>query len=330
MDTGAWRAIIPDPIGPHPACRCRPAAGGPGRSPAGLPGDRPRTHAPSVAAVTPGRDHGRCRGADRRPVHDRDGRVGRGCPQPVREALGTRRDAPAHWVVPYQATIRRTLVRLDPEALAGVIGAWLADRDHPGQRPRAVAVDAKRLGGACRGGRQVQLLAAMEHTTPRVLAQPEVDGAPGEVPGLKPLLERLDLAGVVVTADAFQTHAEAADSWSPSSRRTTGSPSRPTSPPSGAAASGWPGTTCRCWTAPATRHTAGWPSAPSRRSAWVASAASRAPPRSSRSPPRSATLGPGRGRPRQLRGHQPGPRPGQPGQARRLPRWPLGDRERAA
>jgi hypothetical protein len=132
-------------------------------------------------------------------------------PQPVREALGARRDAPAHWVVPCEATIRRTLARLDPEALAGVIGAWLADRDHPDQRRRAVAVDGKTLRGARRGGRQVHLLAAMEHTTRRVLAQREVDGAPGEVPGLKPLLERLDLAGTVVTADALQTHAEAAD-----------------------------------------------------------------------------------------------------------------------
>ena len=137
--------------------------------------------------------------------------MGRGCPQPVREALGARRDAPAHWVVPCEATIRRTLARLDPEALAGVIGAWLADRDHPDQRRRAVAVDGKTLRGARRGGRQVHLLAAMEHTTRRVLAQREVDGAPGEVPGLKPLLERLDLAGTVVTADALQTHAEAAD-----------------------------------------------------------------------------------------------------------------------
>ena len=132
-------------------------------------------------------------------------------PQPVRTALGARRDAPAHWVVPCEATIRRTLARLDPEELAGVIGAWLADRDHPDQRRRAVAVDGKTLRGARRGGRQVHLLAAMEHTTRRVLAQREVDGAPGEVPGLKPLLECLDLAGTVVTADALQTHAEAAD-----------------------------------------------------------------------------------------------------------------------
>jgi hypothetical protein len=48
-------------------------------------------------------------------------------------------------VVPCEATIRRTLARLDPEALAGVIGAWLADRDHPDQRRRAVAVDGKTL-----------------------------------------------------------------------------------------------------------------------------------------------------------------------------------------
>jgi hypothetical protein len=57
----------------------------------------------------------------------------------------------------------------------------------------------------------VHLLAAMEHTSRRVLAQREVDGAPGEVPGLEPLLEPLDLAGAVVTADALQTHAEAAE-----------------------------------------------------------------------------------------------------------------------
>jgi len=103
-------------------------------------------------------------------------------PQPVREALGARRDASAHWVVPCEATIRRTLARLDPEALAGVIGAWLADRDHPGQRRRAVAVDGKTLPGARRGGRQVHLLAAMEPATRWVLAQGEVDGAPARCP----------------------------------------------------------------------------------------------------------------------------------------------------
>ena len=88
-------------------------------------------------------------------------------PQLVQVGLGARRDAPAHWVVPSEATIRRTLARLDAETLAEVIGAWLADRD-------------------------VHLLAAMEHATRRVLAQRAVNGAPGEVPGFQPLLADLD------------------------------------------------------------------------------------------------------------------------------------------
>jgi DDE_Tnp_1-associated len=49
-------------------------------------------------------------------------------PQPVRTALGARRDGPNHWAVPAEATIRRTLARLDADALAAAVGAWLADR----------------------------------------------------------------------------------------------------------------------------------------------------------------------------------------------------------
>ena len=133
-------------------------------------------------------------------------------PQSIRAALGTRRDPFAgRWVVPTETTIRRTLARLDAEALAAAIGAWLADRDRPGRR-RAVAVDGKTLRGARdTQGRQVHLLAAMDHATRAVLAQRQVGGAPGEVPGFQPLLADLDLAGVVVTADALQTHREAAE-----------------------------------------------------------------------------------------------------------------------
>jgi predicted transposase YbfD/YdcC len=106
---------------------------------------------------------------------------------------------------------------VDATALAAVLGAWLTDRDRPAQqqqqqRRRAVAVDGKTLRGA-KGddGRQVHLLAAMDHTTRAVLGQRHVDGAPGEVPGFRPLLADLDLAGVVVTADALHTHPGAAE-----------------------------------------------------------------------------------------------------------------------
>ena len=133
-------------------------------------------------------------------------------PQPVRAALGARRDAPGYWSVPAETTIRRTLGRLDLQALGTAVGAWLGDRDHLQPRRRAIAVDGKTLRGATDArGRQVHLLAAMDHATRAVLAQRQVDGAPGEVPAFQPLLDGLDLAGVVVTADALQTHREAAE-----------------------------------------------------------------------------------------------------------------------
>jgi predicted transposase YbfD/YdcC len=143
-------------------------------------------------------------------------------PQPIRAALGTRQQAPGCFAVPAEATIRRTLSRLDADALAGAIGAWLADRDRhrdrdptgPATCRQAVAVDGKTLRGARRAGgdgRPVHLLAAMDHQSRTVLAQHQVGGAPEEVPAFAPLLDGLDLAGVVVTADALQTHPEAAE-----------------------------------------------------------------------------------------------------------------------
>jgi hypothetical protein len=62
---------------------------------------------------------------------------------------------PGHLAVPAEATIRRTLGRLHPDALAAAVGAWLADRDlGPGPagagRRRAVAIDGKTLRGAHR------------------------------------------------------------------------------------------------------------------------------------------------------------------------------------
>jgi predicted transposase YbfD/YdcC len=142
-------------------------------------------------------------------------------PQPIRAALGARRDAPDHFAVPAEATIRRTLSRLDAAALAAAVGAWLADRERDRLRPaarrwRAVAVDGKTLRGARTqtaggDGRPAHLLAAMDHTSRAVLAQCQVDGAPEEVPAFQPLLDGLDLAATVITADALQTHPQAAE-----------------------------------------------------------------------------------------------------------------------
>jgi predicted transposase YbfD/YdcC len=143
-------------------------------------------------------------------------------PQPVRAALGARQHAPGHFAVPAEATIRRTFGRLDGQVLAGVLGAWLADRRRhqegdrggPAARRRAVAVDGKTLRGAhpaSGDGRPPHLLAVMDHASRQVLAQHQIAGAPQEVPAFQPLLDGLDLAGVVVTADALQTHPQAAE-----------------------------------------------------------------------------------------------------------------------
>ena len=157
------------------------------------------------------------------------------------------------------------------DALASAIGAWLADREPSGpavSRWRAVAVDGKAPRGAHAAGgdgRPVHLLAAMDHTSRAVLAQHAVGGAPEEVPAFQPLLAPLDLADAVVTADALQTHPDAA--WVPGRQQARplldGGQGQPADP-AGAAASVCPGTASPNWTAPVTAATAASSCAPSR------------------------------------------------------------------
>jgi hypothetical protein len=218
-------------------------------------------------------------------------------PQPVRAALSARQQAPGCFAVPAEATIRRTLARLDADALAGAIGAWLADRKPQGPaagRRRAVAVDGKTLRGALGAGgdgRPVHLLAAMDHASRAVLAQRQVGGAPEEVPAFAPLLAPLDPTGVVVTADALQTHPEAAEFLVGVKQAHHLLVVKATSPPCWTAAPACPGTASRSPTAPATAATAASSCAASRPSA-SATSGSRTPPRSSRSQVRTGNAPP--------------------------------------
>jgi predicted transposase YbfD/YdcC len=134
----------------------------------------------------------------------------------VRVALGVRRDPlTGSYGVPDEATIRRVLSRVDPDQLDASIGGWLADRRQPVARPgrrRVVAVDGKTVRGAAgANGRQPHLLAAFDTADQTVLAQRAVDAKTNEITGFAPLLETLDLAGVVVTADAMHTQREHAE-----------------------------------------------------------------------------------------------------------------------
>jgi predicted transposase YbfD/YdcC len=143
-------------------------------------------------------------------------------PAPVLAALGVRRDPLRRvWRPPAEATVRRVLARIDPDALDRAIGAWLAGqqpslpttRPPPPARParRAVAVDGKTpLGSGQYATQQVQLLAVMDHTSHAVLGQGVAHTA-GEIARFRPLLDRLDLTATVVTADALHTQREHAD-----------------------------------------------------------------------------------------------------------------------
>lgn len=125
-------------------------------------------------------------------------------PQRVLETLGTRRDRHhGRYQAPGEATLRRTLQAVDGDLLDIAIGAWLAGHT----AVTAIAVDGKTLRGTCdetgQGG--VHLLAAMTHDDGIVVAQQEVDGKTNEITAFEPLLDTIDLTGVLVTADAIHT-----------------------------------------------------------------------------------------------------------------------------
>jgi predicted transposase YbfD/YdcC len=122
------------------------------------------------------------------------------------------------WRSPAEATVRRVLACVDPDALDRAIGAWLAGQQPPTRPPpaphprRVVAVDGKTLRGSGHHPRSpVHLLAVMDHTSRAVLAQTDVEATTNEIARFRPLLEGLDLADTVVTADALHTQREHAD-----------------------------------------------------------------------------------------------------------------------
>jgi Transposase DDE domain len=156
-----------------------------------------------------------------------------------------------------------------------VIGRWLADQQppSPATRPppatrsarRAVAVDGKTVrGGGHHNHPRVHLLAAMDHTTLAVLGQTGIDHTTNEITQFRPLLDGLDLAGRVVTADALHTQREHAD-WLVTAKHAAYllivKANQPTLHHQLATC---PGQTSPSWTRPATAGTPSWSSAASR------------------------------------------------------------------
>ncbi|MGW2617586.1 ISAs1 family transposase [Streptomyces sp. NPDC001500] len=111
---------------------------------------------------------------------------------------------------PNASTLGRLLARLDGDALDDAVGAWLARYaadpvDEGGDTLVGLAVDGKTVRGSRTDGTAVHLLAAALHACQTVIAQRQVAAKSNEIPAFAPLLERIDLHGVVVTADAMHT-----------------------------------------------------------------------------------------------------------------------------
>jgi len=110
---------------------------------------------------------------------------------------------------PSESTIRRTLQQLDGDGFDAKLGAWAQLRSTTTSMP-VIAVDGKSVRGsgdpAVADGRCRHLLAALTHTRGLVLGQLNVDVKTNEIPMFSTLLDGIDIAGAVVTADAL--HAQ--------------------------------------------------------------------------------------------------------------------------
>lgn len=111
------------------------------------------------------------------------------------------------WKAPSEATFRRVLQTIDPDEADRKVCAWLALLGAKG----AVALDGKTLRGSRDGTKPaMHLLAAITHGGGVVVAQSQVGEKSNEIPGAKPLLEKVDLRGRTVTADAMHTQTDLA------------------------------------------------------------------------------------------------------------------------
>jgi predicted transposase YbfD/YdcC len=106
--------------------------------------------------------------------------------------------------VPSESTIRRLLQRLAPDELDALIGAWMLLRTSTIGGRRVIAFDGKTLRGARdAAGNLVHLLAGLCQHTGTVLAQLAVGAKTNEIPMLTKLLDTIDIAGAIITADAL-------------------------------------------------------------------------------------------------------------------------------
>ena len=111
---------------------------------------------------------------------------------------------------PSETRIRTLLHLIDTEILDEILGGWLHDLADAGRPDRPLtAIDGKWLRGVLDG--QVKLFSAMLHEEKAVIAQHRIPDETTETTQVRELLEHVDLAGAVVTADAVNAQRDTAD-----------------------------------------------------------------------------------------------------------------------
>lgn len=134
-------------------------------------------------------------------------------PQSVLRDLGGRLHPLRRKIIaPSETRIRTLLHLIDTEILDEIIGGWLRDLADAGRLDgllTAIAIDGKWLRGVLDG--QVKLFAAMLHEEKVIIAQHRIPDETTETTQVRELLENVDLAGAVVTADAVNAQRGTAE-----------------------------------------------------------------------------------------------------------------------
>lgn len=116
----------------------------------------------------------------------------------------------ADQVLPSESTIRRSLAMLDADDLDARMGAWMAIQVGQLAGRRAIAYDGKTMRGARTPTGVPHLVSAFDQSAGAVLGQLAVSAKSNEIPALRDLLDTMDIAGAVISADAMHCQRETA------------------------------------------------------------------------------------------------------------------------
>lgn len=121
--------------------------------------------------------------------------LGRSLNSRQRAALGFTATTPCH------ATLTQTLRAIDPQALAAVLGALQINE---GEQGRHIAIDGKSMRASKdASGTSIHVVSAFCTDLQATLGHEASRGRGFELPDALRLLERIDLAGQIVTGDAL-------------------------------------------------------------------------------------------------------------------------------